>query len=59
MPDFAPTKAPTAKANPAKTGLAAQAGTDPFIMNADGKGWLFAPKGMAAGALPGHYQPPD
>jgi formate dehydrogenase major subunit len=57
VPDFAPTKRPDAKANPAGVGLAAQAGTDPFIMKADGKGWLFAPKGMAEGPLPEHYEP--
>jgi formate dehydrogenase major subunit len=57
VPDFAPTKKPDAKANPAGTGLAAQAGTDPFIMKADGKGWLFAPKGLAEGPLPEHYEP--
>jgi len=57
VPDFAPTKAPDAKAEPAGTGLAAQAGTDPFIMKADGKGWLFAPKGLNEGPLPEHYEP--
>jgi formate dehydrogenase major subunit len=51
------TKAPDAKANPAGVGLAAQAGTDPFIMKADGKGWLFAPKGLNEGPLPEHYEP--
>ena len=57
VPDFAPTKAPDAKANLAGVGLAAQAGTDPFIMKTDGKGWLFAPSGTAEGPLPEHYEP--
>ena len=57
VPDFAPTKAPDAAANPANKGLATQSGTDPFIMKADGKGWLFAPKGMNEGPLPEHYEP--
>jgi formate dehydrogenase major subunit len=57
VPDFPPTKKPDAKADPAKTGLSAQAGTDPFIMKADGKGWLFAPKGLNDGPLPEHYEP--
>ncbi len=57
VPDFLATKAPDAKANPAGTGLAAQAGTDPFLMKADGKGWLFAPKGLNEGPLPEHYEP--
>lgn len=57
VPDFLGTKAPDGKANPAGVGLAAQAGTDPFIMKADGKGWLFAPKGLNEGPLPEHYEP--
>jgi formate dehydrogenase major subunit len=57
VPDFAPTKAPDAKANPAGAGLAAQSGTDAFIMKADGKGWLFAPIGLNEGPLPEHYEP--
>ena len=31
------------------------AGDDPFIMQSDGKGWLFAPKGMVDGPLPSPY----
>jgi len=57
VPDFPVTKKPAAKADLTKTGLAAQSGTDPFIMKADGKGWLFAPKGLAEGPLPEHYEP--
>jgi formate dehydrogenase major subunit len=57
VPDFLPTKAPGSKADPLGKGLAAQGGDDPFIMKADGKGWLFAPKGMNEGPLPEHYEP--
>jgi len=57
VPDFAPTKAPDAKANPAGIGLAAQAGTDAFIMKSDGKAWLFTPSGMNEGPFPEHYEP--
>ncbi len=57
IPDFAPTKAPDAAAKPGATGLDALSGTDPFIMKADGKGWLFAPSGMVDGPLPTHYEP--
>ena len=57
VPDFVPTKAPDAKANPAGVGLAAQSGTDAFIMKADGKAWLFARVGLAEGPLPEHYEP--
>jgi formate dehydrogenase major subunit len=57
VPDFPATKAPTAKADPAKTGLGAQSGTDAFIMQSDGKGWLFAISGCKEGPFPEHYEP--
>lgn len=57
VPDFVATKAPDAKANPAAAGVAGQAGTDAFIMKADGKGWLYARAGLAEGPLPEHYEP--
>jgi formate dehydrogenase major subunit len=57
VPDFAATKAPDAKAKPDGTGLDGLSGTDPFIMNTDGKGRLFTPSGMAEGPLPEHYEP--
>ena len=58
-PDFALTKAPDAPANFGAIGLDAQAGTDPFIMKADGKGWLFTPSGLVDGPLPTHYEPAE
>jgi formate dehydrogenase major subunit len=57
VPDFAPAKPPTAAANPKGVGLETQDGASPFIMNADGKGWLFAPVGLKDGPLPTHYEP--
>ena len=41
------------------TGVAAIAGDDAFIMQADGKAWLFAPAGLLDGPLPTHYEPQD
>ena len=32
-------------------------GDDPFIMQADGKAWLFAPNGVLDGPMPTHYEP--
>jgi formate dehydrogenase major subunit len=32
-------------------------GASPFLMNADGKGWLFAPTPLKDGPLPTHYEP--
>lgn len=57
VPDFAVAKPPDAKPKPDGIGLDAQSGTDPFIMKADGKGWLFAPAGLVDGPLPTHYEP--
>ena len=57
VPDFPDTKAPTAKGDPTKTGLNTQSGTDAFIMQSDGKGWLLASTGCKDGPLPEHYEP--
>ncbi len=56
VPDFVPTKAPTARAV-AGAGLAGHDGASPFIMKGDGKGWLFVPTGLVDGPLPTHYEP--
>ena len=32
---------------------------DPFIMQADGKGWIFVPTGLQDGPLPTHYEPQE
>ena len=34
-------------------------GIDPFIMQADGKGWIFVPTGLQDGPLPTHYEPQE
>ncbi len=34
-------------------------GTDPFVMQADGKGWLYVPTGLHDGPLPTHYEPEE
>jgi formate dehydrogenase major subunit len=57
VPDFPPTKPPDAKANPEGVGLETQDGMSPFIMQADGKGWLYAPSGLKDGPFPTHYEP--
>ncbi len=57
VPDFPVAKAPDAKPKDGATGLDAHSGTDPFILKADGKGWLFTPTGLVDGPLPTHYEP--
>jgi formate dehydrogenase major subunit len=59
VPDFSPTKAPDHVPAPDATGVAALSGTDAFIMQADGKAWLYAPAGLVDGPLPAHYEPQD
>ncbi|MDT5347159.1 MAG: formate dehydrogenase major subunit, partial [Mycobacterium sp.] len=59
VPDFPADRAPHARPDPDVGGPDALAGDDPFIMQADGKGWLFAPKGLVDGPLPTHYEPQE
>lgn len=59
VPDFPIDRAPSARSDQAHGGPANLDGDDPFIMQADGKGWLFAPSGMVDGPLPTHYEPQE
>ena len=56
VPDFPVTLAPDAIGDHAAGGPGALDGTDAFIMQADGKAWLFAPAGVVDGPLPTHYE---
>jgi formate dehydrogenase major subunit len=57
VPDFVLAKAPGTPAKPHGVGLDYHDGASPFIMKADGKGWLFVPNGLVDGPLPTHYEP--
>ncbi len=59
VPDFQATKPPSYRPEPGVAGVDGLAGDDPFIMQADGKGWLFAPAGLLDGPLPAHYEPSE
>jgi len=59
VPDFEPTKPPDYEPPDDAKGPDALAGTDAFIMQSDGKAWLFAPAGLADGPMPAHYEPQD
>jgi formate dehydrogenase major subunit len=59
VPDFEPTKSPDYRPPAGARGLAALSGIDPFTLQADGKGWLYAPAGIIDGPLPTHYEPQD
>jgi formate dehydrogenase major subunit len=57
VPDFIAGKAPDAAGDPNGVGVATLDGASPFIMQSDGKGWLFVPLGLKDGPLPTHYEP--
>lgn len=54
--DFPVTLSPHYRPEPGLKGVAALSGDDAFIMQGDGKGWLFAPEAMVDGPLPTHYE---
>jgi formate dehydrogenase major subunit len=56
VPDFPINKSPDYVPPPGAVGIDAHSGSDPFIMKPDGRGWLFAPKGLKDGPLPAHYE---
>lgn len=56
VPDFPVDRAPGSVAEPGARGADAIGGDDPFIMQSDGKGWLFAPTGLVDGPLPTHFE---
>jgi formate dehydrogenase major subunit len=57
IPDFKATMAPDHRPGDDDSAEDALRGDDPFIMQADGKGWLYAPTGLVDGPLPTHYEP--
>jgi formate dehydrogenase major subunit len=59
VPDFVPDKSPDYVPSDGAEGPEALAGDDPFIMQADGKGWLYVPSGLVDGPLPTHYEPQE
>lgn len=59
VPDFIADRPPDYKPPRDATGPDALAGNDPFIMQADGKAWLYVPAGLTDGPLPTHYEPQD
>jgi formate dehydrogenase major subunit len=57
VPDFEKTKPPSYRAPDGAEGVDALEGIDPFIMQGDGKGALYAPQGLVDGPMPTHYEP--
>lgn len=59
VPDFNPSTSPWYRPSPDARGPDALSGEDAFVMQADGKAWLYAPAGLTDGPLPAHYEPQD
>ncbi len=57
VPDFPVDRPPSYRPPEGARGMAALSGAEPFIMQADGRGWLYAPSGLLDGPLPTHYEP--
>ncbi|MGB7753286.1 MAG: formate dehydrogenase, partial [Candidatus Acidiferrales bacterium] len=57
VPDFTATTPPNYVPPPGAEGDAALAGDKPYILHADGFGWLWVPVGLNDGPLPTHYEP--
>jgi formate dehydrogenase major subunit len=59
VPDFVSGKRPDYVPDDDARGPDGLAGTDPFIMQSDGRGWLYAPSGLVDGPMPAHYEPQE
>jgi formate dehydrogenase major subunit len=57
IPDFPATKSPHEPAKPGAGGIDAHSGSDPFIMQLDGRAQLFVTSTLKDGPLPAHYEP--
>jgi formate dehydrogenase major subunit len=57
VPDFVATKPPNHQPKEDAKGDDALPGDKPFILHADGLGWIWVPVGLNDGPLPAHYEP--
>ncbi len=58
-PDCIVERPPSHRPSPDARGKDTLSGIDPFVMQADGKGWLYVPAGLQDGPLPAHYEPQE
>jgi len=59
VPDFKATMAPDYVPPEDARAEDALRGDEPFIMQADGRGWLYVPSGLTDGPFPTHYEPQE
>jgi formate dehydrogenase major subunit len=59
VPDFIVDRPPSYRPADDAEGIATISGASPFIMQADGRGWIYTPTGVLDGPLPTHYEPQE
>ncbi len=59
VPDFEADKPPDYEPPDDAKAEQAIAGDHPFVMQADGRSWLYVPQGLEDGPLPTHYEPQE
>ena len=59
VPDFPATTAPGYRPPPGARAAEAIAGNEAFVMQSDGRAWLYTPAGIIDGPLPAHYEPQE
>jgi formate dehydrogenase major subunit len=59
VPDFPADKPPDYDPPEDAHAEMALRGDEPFIMQADGRAWLYAPSGLVDGPMPAHYEPQE
>jgi formate dehydrogenase major subunit len=59
VPDFKKTMAPDYEPPPGARAEDALRGTEPFVLQSDGLGWLYVPRGLKDGPMPAHYEPEE
>ncbi|MBV9266225.1 MAG: molybdopterin-dependent oxidoreductase, partial [Acidobacteriaceae bacterium] len=59
VPDFIVERPPSYRPAKDARGKDTISGIDPFVMQPDGKGWIYVPAGLQDGPLPAHYEPEE
>jgi formate dehydrogenase major subunit len=59
VPDFKKTMPPDYEPPPGARAEDALRGSEPFVLQSDGVGWLYAPRGLKDGPMPAHYEPEE
>jgi len=58
-PDFIVERPPSYRPSEEARGKDTISGIEPFVMQSDGRGWIYVPTGLQDGPLPTHYEPEE